>query len=556
MPGSYVTHLVSRGLARMRDRRRRGTVLAMVFGIAFTPGGFAQERHAFHEIPVVPAALLERPVPLRSGIGVTHDAVTTSSPEAQKFYDQGLEYVHDYIWIEAARSFNQALRLDPNLALAYVGLSSAYTGMNQSAATRRALQRAATLAPRAAEHDRVHVAIRQRQLEAEDAPQDATKLAAYRKALDEALADFPADVELWLQRGVAESPDPADRGQGSVPSSIPYYERALTLVPDHFAAHHYLTHAYENSGRVQEALRHGAAYASQAPDVPHARHMYGHDLRRVGRIGEAIAEFEAADRLESAYFKAEDMSPEYDWHYEHNLDLLAMSYQYVGQVAKAEPLLKAAFDLPTGNLVQAFNKREWPLFLRSRGRGDEAMAAAAALITHPHAVVQAIGHIEMGHLQLLKGRFAEAAAEANAALPVVKSGAGGSGLLALPFEALQGEFFLRTGQRDKGRTMLEAMIKKARTAAGPDEWSQALFTLEAIARTARETGEWALARRVAREMLDHDPAYAGTHYAIALAAEQQGDRPAARAEFALAEQYWSNADRDLMELQDIRRRTR
>jgi tetratricopeptide (TPR) repeat protein len=532
-------------------------VLALLaLGVALTPAGFAQESHALHDLPVIPAELLERPVPLRSGIGRSHDAVTTRSVDAQQFYDQGLSYLHDYVWIEAARSFNQALRLDPKLALAHVGLSVAHGQLNQAAAARRALAQAETLTASVAEHDRRHVAIRRRQLEAEGAPGDLSKAAAYRKSLDEALVDFPGDVELWLQRGMAESPDPADRGQGSVPASVRSYERALTLVPDHFAAHHYLTHAHENSGRIEEALLHGAAYARLAPEVAHARHMHGHDLRRAGRIGEAIEAFEAADRLEREYFNRERIPPQYDWHYEHNLDLLAMSYQYVGQPARAEPLLKTAFGLPTANLVQAFNKREWILFLRSRGRVDEAMAAAAALVAHPHAVVQAIGHIETGHLWLTKNRFAEAAAEANAALRVIKSGVGGAGLLALPFEALQGEFYLRTGQRERGRAMLEAMIEKARVAPGPDEWSQALFTLEAIARAAREAGEWAFAHRVARQMIDHDPAYAGGHYALALAAEREGDRPAAAAEFALAEKYWSRADRDLAELQDIRRRTR
>ena len=62
---------------------------------------------------------------------------------------------------------------------------------------------------------------------AEDAPRDAAQLAAYRKALDAAIAAFPNDVELLLQRGIAESPDPADRGQGSVLASVPFYERAL-----------------------------------------------------------------------------------------------------------------------------------------------------------------------------------------------------------------------------------------------------------------------------------------------------------------------------------------
>ena len=51
---------------------------------------------------------------------------------------------------------------------------------------------------------------------AEAAPADAAKLAAYRAALDAALTRFPLDEEFWLQRGQAESPDPAERGQGSV----------------------------------------------------------------------------------------------------------------------------------------------------------------------------------------------------------------------------------------------------------------------------------------------------------------------------------------------------
>ena len=57
------------------------------------------------------------------------------------------------------------------------------------------------------------------------------KLAAYRAALDQALARFPSDEEFWLQRGQAESPDPAERGQGSVAGSVRFYEKALALAP-------------------------------------------------------------------------------------------------------------------------------------------------------------------------------------------------------------------------------------------------------------------------------------------------------------------------------------
>ena len=59
-------------------------------------------------------------------------------------------------------------------------------------------------------------------------------------------------------------------------------------------------------------------------------------------------------------------------------------------------------------------------------------------------------------------------------------------------------------------------MQKLRAATGPDEWTQGLFALEAIARAAREAGDWDLAERAARQMLERDPAYAGTQYAWAL----------------------------------------
>ena len=83
---------------------------------------------------------------------------------------------------------------------------------------------------------------------------------------------------------------------------------------------------------------------------------------------------------------------------------------------------------------------------------------------------------------------------------------------------------------------------------------QGLFALEAIARAARQAGDWDLAERAARRMLEHDPAYAGTQYAWALVTDRRGDRDAARSALTLAQTYWSRADPDLPELADVRTR--
>jgi tetratricopeptide (TPR) repeat protein len=533
------------------------------FLIAFGVPLPALGQHAPHSVPSIPQELLERAVTLRSGIGVVHDDAGTKSPEAQRFYDQGLAYLHNYVWIEAARSFHQALKSDPNLALAQVGLSYAYIELNKPTPARQAITTAQTMAAKAGDHVKRHVDARALQMAAEDAAGDPTKLVAYRKSLDSAIAAFPSDAELLLLRGIAESPDPADRGQGSLLASIPYYERALKVSSssatsvDHFAPHHYMTHAYENSGRMKEAADHAAQYAAQASSVPHAVHMHGHELRRLGRINEAIARFEAADKLERDYLAREKISPEFDWHHAHNLDLLAASYQYTGQMRKAEALLKQSFNIPTNLLVQAVNKREWPEFLIARNRPAEALAAAKTLLSHPNLVVQATGHIEAGFASLAMNRPADGAASSNAALKSLRSAQAGQGLAAIALEALQGEFLLRTAQREKGRSVMERAAQKWRGLPGPDAWAQSLFRLEALARTARSVGDWPFAARMAQLMLEHDPNYGGTHFARGLVSHHEsGTSATTLREFALAEKAWANADKDLAELKtmsDLRR---
>jgi hypothetical protein len=59
---------------------------------------------------------------LMSGLGDLHHPVSTSNPEAQKFFDQGMRLIYAFNHEEAAGSFERAAELDPNMAMAYWGL--------------------------------------------------------------------------------------------------------------------------------------------------------------------------------------------------------------------------------------------------------------------------------------------------------------------------------------------------------------------------------------------------------------------------------------------------
>src|SRR5262245_9574886 len=123
----------------------------------------------------VPRDIIDKPVALRAGAGNAHEAVTTRSPEAQAFYDQGLSYLHGYVWIEAARSFRQALRLDPGLAMAWVGLSRVHSGLDDPEEARRALAQAETLLSRVSPREQRRIGLRAKQLDAMEDPWNPTK---------------------------------------------------------------------------------------------------------------------------------------------------------------------------------------------------------------------------------------------------------------------------------------------------------------------------------------------------------------------------------------------
>src|SRR5580698_109085 len=186
----------------------------------------------------VPRAILERPVPVREGVGNLHEKVTTSSPRAQALYDQGLDYLYGYDWIEAARSFNQALRLDPDLAMAYIRLSEVYSQLKDNPAARIACDKAQSLSDKVSERERTRVQIRAYQLYVMEDPNSEQKYVAWRTTITNALGANPTDWGLWILQGSAI-------GEGEGIESLAAFETALVFSPQNSAAHHLLVHTFE-----------------------------------------------------------------------------------------------------------------------------------------------------------------------------------------------------------------------------------------------------------------------------------------------------------------------
>jgi len=509
------------------------------------------------QVGYIPRAVLQQAIPLRNDVGRVNDVVTTKNAEAQAFYNQGVAYLHSYVWIDAARSFNQALRLDPGLAMAHVGLFRVFANLEDLTAAQQELGKAQALESAVSARERRRIEVTAKHLEALQELQSAAKHDAYKKAIETALNADPDDVELWLLRGNAEEPAANGRGQAGTTGSIAFYEAALERSPDNFAAHHYLIHSYENISRNEEAAKQGERYAHLAPGVPHAHHMWGHDLRLVGKIDAAIEQFEIADQLELSWYKTDGLDASLDWHRPHNLDLLSRSLQHEGRMGEAERYIREAMELTPKTAFGAYRQKMLADFLIARGRNEEALAAARAMQGSTWALARFEGHLLAVRALLAMNKVDDARAALDAAekeIPGAKKAFTG----VVTFERMvenqlseaKGEALLRTTDKKQGDELLLKAAESLASHRGADALEE-LYLLEHIARVSREQQQWELAERTAQMMMEFDPKYFGAHYAAALVAEHNGNAAKSHQEMAAAKQLWNHADPGLPELAQI-----
>ena len=364
----------ARRLRRLRGRPPCGA-LALLVAAACVPSPGSRETG---QLANLSPRSVERPIPLAAGIGELHQPVTSASPAARALHDQGLAYLASFDWLRAARSFHQALREEPDLAMARLGLARAYLGLESAEQALRQARAAADLAERAGldarESEWIGLGVLQMETVLAVRAGDSAAHAAYLRAIESYAVRHPGDVHALVLRGNAD-PQPDGWGQAGDEGSLAWYRRALELEPDHFPAEHFLAHSLENLGRYGEAREHARRYRQLAPRVPHAHHMVAHVSPRLEDWDETLASLEAADRLHRQSFAAGEVEPREDWHYGHNLRLLAAVQLRLGR-PRAGELYRACFELPYAGRRAGFYCQPWVVFELLEGRFEGALEAA------------------------------------------------------------------------------------------------------------------------------------------------------------------------------------
>ncbi|MGH8092581.1 MAG: tetratricopeptide repeat protein [Chthoniobacterales bacterium] len=116
--------------------------------------------------------------------------------------------------------------------------------------------------------------------------------------IDEAMAEFQKALQL--------KPDYADgfydlgnacMDKGQIEQAISYYERAVQIKPELAGAYNNLGNARLRLGQLDEAIANYRKAIALRPDLPDPRYNLGNALSREGNLDEAIASYEAALRI-------------------------------------------------------------------------------------------------------------------------------------------------------------------------------------------------------------------------------------------------------------------
>jgi len=511
-------------------------------------------------------------VPLFPGLGDHGRLVTTDSPAAQRYFDQGLSFLYGFNQDEAIRSFRKAAELDPECAMAWWGIAIAngphinnpVVPPERGAAAWSAWQHAES-------HAGDGNAVEQALIEAlatryaDPAPDDRAALdAAYADAMRAVWQRYPDDPDvgalfaealmdlrpwdLWTRDGVAQP------GTAEVLATL---EAVMALDPAHPLALHLYIHAVEASPEPGKADRAADRLRDLQPGLGHLVHMPSHiDVRR-GRWQEAIVangKAMEADRIYRSLSPRQGFYGLYMAHDNHMLAYAAMMSGQRGLALRVTDELVAAMPqqwtveyaaIADGYLVM-------PLEVRMRfGMWDEVLAAPEFAQRFPFA--RAMRHYARGVAYAAKGDVEAARAEqasflsARAAVPAAAFFGNNTAadLLAVAEDLLAGEILYREGRNQAAVSALRnaAEHEDALRYDEPPGWIQP--TRHALGAILLKTGRDAEAESVFRADLDRLPENGWSLYGLTTSLERQGKSEEAaqtRARFAAV---WAHSEIDL-----------
>jgi len=333
----------------MRNTMRAAALLAVLGAMAPRALGHAwAQMSACHDMssmqPVPPPDQLPAPIRM-TGIGNGHLKIT-ATPEAQAWFDQGLNLLHDFWDFESAKAFEQAVRVDPSCAMCQWGVAQAFANSHNQGGSYSsiAIGKAQTLKAHATKKEQLIIEATALGLDehrvgnangrGETKESEAT--AKWREAVK--LDSSDPQTKIFLAESLMDGFDDKGEPHAGTKQAIAQLEEVLKSTPDDSAVNHYWIHAMEPSSHPERAIESSKKLASLAPASGHMVHMPGHIFYRVGNYSEAEHWFAASMEADERYMREQHVGPDDDWNYVHNMMYAIANLMEQGKLEQANAL--------------------------------------------------------------------------------------------------------------------------------------------------------------------------------------------------------------------------
>jgi Tfp pilus assembly protein PilF len=526
-------------------------VLSACLTIAQQPAGFVSREQAYSSSPpAAPSAKPQAagaqlplcglaPAKLAPNLCSLKYRVSTSSPECQAFFDQGLGYLYSYVWMEASRSFETATQKDPECALAWWGLSRALDrwagvapdkGDPLRAAANKALQKAHDFRERAGHREQL--LIQARMQEKGLPPYAGGSTESHHKAavetIDTLISLFDDDEEAWFYRAQLSG---GERLFGGSMSSAPFYKALLRINPLHPGANHELLHHSENIQRPALGWLNAEKYIESSPGIPHAFHMQAHLATRLGRWDKTSDRSAHAIELERAYHKEMNVQPQEDHQFSHHLEILTLSLIHDGRFREARDLRKE---------VESYGYHYWlPWFRMDLAEHDWDDA---------QKIVQEYRKTDKVTAAYLAALLAIRKGDANRAVPEIEvlqeayQKNKNDGQLQFRLWEAQGLLMCRTGAVESGLNLLAKAVERSKKDYWHHAWGNGAYYMELWGAEALRVGKFELAEEAFLEALAHDRGSVRGALGLQVLCEREGRTEEAERYSALARRWWCRAE--------------
>ncbi|MCH8811997.1 MAG: hypothetical protein IID07_09195 [Gemmatimonadetes bacterium] len=394
--------------------------------------------------------------------------ITTAFPDAQAYFNQGLQMMYAFTIPNAVESFEEAQRRDPDCAMCFFGeawsrgpfLNGRMRPSNAPLAY-EAIQKAIVLAEESATPvERALInAMAVRFTEEEDGDRRPKLDSLYSEAMAQVYQDFPDDLDvgtLYAESLILLNPTRAEYrlGNPSVQKFHAVLEAVLAKDINHPGACHIYIHATEATEEPGKAEACADLLGASIPGSSHINHMPSHTYNRIGRWNSAVRSNINAWHSDQRTAWREGVS----YGATHNLHMLLFAGSMAGQGAVSLLAAKTYADQVNGGVFYE------ALVLFRYGWFDEILELGEAprqpIQRGLFEFAQGYAHLRSGEADLARV-YLERVKTAADTLParIQMRGATAPQLLGITGGILEGEILRDEGLLEEAIRVFEAAVE-------------------------------------------------------------------------------------------------